>query len=248
PGLPETRLYRTGDKGRMLSDGRFDYLGRDDQQVKIRGYRVELREIEHHLLAHAAVREAVAYTRQWGENDLRLHAAVVLREDAAAESARLPGWLRSRLPAWMVPATLRHLPALPRLANGKTDYHRLRDLAAAEPAQHVAAPAAPASDGIERAVAAIWQDVLGHAGFGMRDSFFDAGGHSILLLRMRELLRERLATDFTIAELYKAPNVAELARVYRVKVGAAAAAPLVAQIRERVARRRSRLSHQGEEP
>jgi hypothetical protein len=103
-----------------------------------------------------------------------------------------------------------------------------------------------ASDNIERAVAAIWQEVLGHAEFGARDSFFDAGGHSMLFLKVRELLRERLKADFSIAELYKAPNVTEMVRTYREKIGATAVAPLVSQIRARIAKRRSRLSQQKE--
>jgi amino acid adenylation domain-containing protein len=246
PGVPETRLYRTGDKGRLLSDGSFDYLGRDDQQVKIRGYRVELREIEQHLRAHPAVQDAAAFTRHWGENDVRLHAAVVARTGAALEGAELLAWLKARLPAWMLPCTLPQLAALPRLANGKTDYQRLRDLVEEDTEQSRPAPALAARDGIERVVAAIWRDVLGHAEFGARDSFFDAGGHSMLFLKVRELLRERLQADFTIAELYKAPNVAEMARTYREKIGATVVAPLVSQIRARIAKRRSRLSQQGE--
>ena len=41
-----SRLYRTGDRGRWLSDGNIEYLGRRDDQVKVRGYRVELGEVE----------------------------------------------------------------------------------------------------------------------------------------------------------------------------------------------------------
>jgi amino acid adenylation domain-containing protein len=246
PGMPESRLYRTGDKGRLLSDGSFDYLGRDDQQVKVRGYRVELREIEQHLLAHPAVQDAAAFTRHWGENDVRLHAAVVARTDATLEGAELLAWLKARLPAWMLPCALPRLAALPRLSNGKTDYHRLRDLVEEDAEQARPTPAMTSRDGIERTVATIWQDVLGHSEFGARDSFFDAGGHSMLFLKVRELLRERLRADFTIAELYKAPNIAEMARTYREKIGATAAAPFISQIRARIAKRRSRLPQQGE--
>jgi hypothetical protein len=244
--MPESRLYRTGDKGRLLSDGSFDYLGRDDQQVKVRGYRVELREIEQHLLAHPAVQDAAAFTRHWGANDVRLHAAVVARTDATLEGAELLAWLKARLPAWMLPCALPRLAALPRLSNGKTDYHRLRDLVEEDAEQARPTPAMTSRDGIERTVATIWQDVLGHSEFGARDSFFDAGGHSMLFLKVRELLRERLRADFTIAELYKAPNIAEMARTYREKIGATAAAPFISQIRARIAKRRSRLPQQGE--
>jgi len=249
PWLPDARLYRTGDKGRLLSDGSFEYLGRDDQQVKIRGYRVELREIEQHMLAHPGVREAIAFTRLWGDGDLRLHAAYVARDGATPGAAELAAWLRARLPAWMLPSTMPRVDAVPCLANGKTDYHRLRALVESEPAPGAAPPVVAAGrDGIERTLAAIWREVLGHGRFDAQASFFDAGGHSMLFLRMRELLRERLGTEFTIAELYGAPNIAELARAYRGKSGATVAPPMVARIRERVARRRTHLKNGGSDP
>jgi acyl-CoA synthetase (AMP-forming)/AMP-acid ligase II len=53
------RLYRTGDQGRFLEDGRIEFLGRQDHQLKIRGFRVEVGEIERALLEHPVVREAV---------------------------------------------------------------------------------------------------------------------------------------------------------------------------------------------
>lgn len=241
PELTEGRLYRTGDKGRLLADGSFEYLGRNDQQVKIRGYRVELQEVEHHLQTHPQVREAVAFTRQWAQDDLRLHAVFIGRGNNAPDSGELAAWLRQRLPTWMVPSTMLRVEVVPRLANGKTDYHRLRALTEVETPPARVSTAGAISDGIERTLVEIWREVLGHAGFDQRASFFEAGGHSILFLRVRELLRERLGVEFTIAELYGAPNIRELARTLREKSGAAEVAPLVAQIRQRVARRLSHL-------
>ncbi|CAB3773120.1 non-ribosomal peptide synthetase [Paraburkholderia humisilvae] len=238
PGLPETRLYRTGDKGRLLSDGSFEYLGRDDQQLKIRGYRVELVEIEQHLRANPKIFDAVAFARHWGENDLRLHAAVVMRDGAAFDAAELSAWFKARLPAWMLPSTLSCLSSLPRLPNGKTDFHSLRNLVTQDLTQQSPSLSSVPRGSVEQSVAGVWRSLLGHSNFGLHDSFFDAGGHSMLLLKLRELLRDRMGVDFTIAELYKAPNVSEQALAFRRKSGQTVAKPVVAEVRARVAKRK----------
>jgi amino acid adenylation domain-containing protein len=245
PGLPESRLYRTGDKGRLLSDGSFEYLGRDDQQIKIRGYRVELVEIEQHLRANSKISDTVVFTRQWGENDLRLHAAVMMRQGAAFDAAELSAWIKARLPAWMLPSTLSCLPAFPRLTNGKIDFHGLRKLVAQDSAQRSWSPVSIARDSVEQAIAAVWQTVLGHFRFDLHDSFFSAGGHSMLLLKLREQLREHMGVDFTIADLYQAPNISEQASAFRRKTGQTVAKPIVAAIRARIAKRKIASLNQG---
>lgn len=59
-----TRLYKTGDLGRYLPDGKVEFIGRSDYQVKIRGFRIELAEIEAVLCQHPSVREAVVVARE----------------------------------------------------------------------------------------------------------------------------------------------------------------------------------------
>ncbi len=61
---PGSRLYKTGDRARYLSDGNLEYLGRLDDQIKLRGYRIEPGEIQGVLLRHPAVAEAVVILRE----------------------------------------------------------------------------------------------------------------------------------------------------------------------------------------
>ncbi|NBE79642.1 non-ribosomal peptide synthetase [Micromonospora rubida] len=200
------RMYRSGDRGRLLPDGRLEHLGRLDNQVKVRGYRIELDEIRQVLLDDPAAL-AVAVVVETGAEaaDTRLHAYVVLA-DAAGSVAELRRRAARLLPDYMVPATITALPALPLTANGKLDAARLpAPVPAAEPAL------APADDaGLDERIRAIWQRVLG-AEVGPEDNFFDLGGNSLLALRLLRELREQGLADLTPRHLYLHQTVRGLA-------------------------------------
>ncbi|MFG1891964.1 amino acid adenylation domain-containing protein [Micromonospora sp. NPDC049051] len=203
------RMYRSGDRGRLLPDGRLEHLGRLDDQVKIRGYRIELDEIRQVLLDDPDVL-AVAVTVDTGAEaaDARLHAYVVLA-DGAGPAADLRRRAARILPEHMVPATVTPLPALPLTANGKLDAARLptpaaRPLPAArEPADTVA------GDSRAERMREIWERVLG-AEVGPEDNFFDLGGNSLLALRLLRELRAQGLGEFTPRHLYVHPTVRAL--------------------------------------
>lgn len=124
--VPEERLYRTGDLCRWREDGEIEFLGRADQQVKIRGFRIELEEIESTLESIDGVDGAAAAVVDAGGGKKVLVAYVVSRDGAVTgEAAR--AHLAGRLPRYMVPQVVMHLPELPRLPNGKLDRTRLPD-------------------------------------------------------------------------------------------------------------------------
>jgi amino acid adenylation domain-containing protein len=109
-----SRMYRTGDRGRLLPDGSLDFLGRTDRQVKLRGYRIELGEIEAVLMSHPAVKQAVAFVQRGalGEPGGGVHQASLTDGPVARthESARvgdrtLPAGQESRLAACCVART-----------------------------------------------------------------------------------------------------------------------------------------------
>src|SRR6185436_17388498 len=121
------RLYRTGDLARRLPDGTIEYLGRFDHQVKIRGFRIEIGEIEAALLAHPAVRQCVVVTA--GDPADRRLVAYVARDVSQGDLAwdTLRGFLREKLPLYMVPSTVVFLERLPLLPSGKVDRKSLPD-------------------------------------------------------------------------------------------------------------------------
>jgi len=220
-GGPGERLYRTGDLARWLPDGRIECLGRADHQVKIRGFRVEPGEVEAVLAGLPGVREAAVVVYGEGSGDRRLAAWVVaIDEDAAV----LRSALAERLPAHMVPSAIGFLPALPRNASGKADRLALsqRPLPAGGLDDGYEAPRTPA----EELIAALWADLLGVERIGLRDHFFDRGGHSILASRAVARLREPFGVELPLRTLFENPTLgAFAAAVERARRDGAGDAP-----------------------
>ncbi|HEX8906045.1 MAG TPA: phosphopantetheine-binding protein, partial [Longimicrobiaceae bacterium] len=200
-------LYRTGDRARWLADGTLEFMGRLDAQVKIRGFRVEPGEIEAVLRRHPSVRDCVVMPRRDRHGETRL-AAWVAADDGAATPARLRAHLRAALPEHMVPASITLLLQLPLTPNGKVDREALPapDAVAAE-SEYVA----PETDD-ERAVAAIWREVLGRERVGVHDQFFALGGDSLLATRVVIRTRDVLGREVPLVALFDHPTVAGFAR------------------------------------
>jgi amino acid adenylation domain-containing protein len=112
-------VYRTGDLGRMGSDGCIKLLGRNDSQVKVRGHRIEVAEIEMALLAHPQIEEAAVVALEERPSELALAAYVVPKGASAPGSHELRAWLGSRYPAYMIPSVGVVLDALPLTPSGK---------------------------------------------------------------------------------------------------------------------------------
>ncbi|HET7233764.1 MAG TPA: amino acid adenylation domain-containing protein [Longimicrobium sp.] len=208
-GAPGSRMYRVMDRARWTASGELEYYGRTDFQVKIRGFRVELGEIEAALRAHRSIRDAVAIVREDVPGDRRLVAYLVPRAgEAAPGAAELRAALRERLPEYMVPSAFVPLDALPLTPNGKVDRRALPapDASAAQ----VHAYVAPRTD-VEERLAGIFAEVLGAARVGVHDGFFDAGGHSLLAMRVVTRIREALGVEVPVRAMFEAPTVAELA-------------------------------------
>ncbi|MES1245845.1 MAG: amino acid adenylation domain-containing protein [Acidobacteriota bacterium] len=206
--MPGDRLYRTGDLVRILSTGELQLQGRIDRQVKIRGFRIEPGEIETLLVAHPSVREAAVVVRTTPAGDLGLAAYVVAAGDAEVVPGVLREHLRERLPEAMIPAVFVPLPALPLTPNGKIDRGALPDPSGGGTAGRDRI--APLSR-VEHVIAALWEEVLGVSDPGVHDNFFDLGGHSLLLVRLHDRLREA-GIDVPVQALFRYPTIASLAR------------------------------------
>nr|AYM54552.1 protease do [Racemicystis crocea] len=206
---PGARLYRTGDLVRWRADGNIEFLGRVDHQIKLRGFRIELGEIESALVQHPAVRDAVVLAREDVPSDPRLVAYLVPREAPLPGVSELRSYLHRKLPEYMVPAAFIELSELPRSPNGKVDRRALRAPTTLD--SSAGSYVAPTGD-IESTLAAIWAKALGFERVGVHDNFFDLGGHSLAILRVRRAIEQQLGRSLTVVDLFQHPTVAALAR------------------------------------
>ncbi len=230
-GRPGARAYATGDRARRLAGGLFEFLGREDRQVKIRGQRIEIGEVEAVLAALPGVAEAaVAAIESAGRRTLAAwvvahtgaggaHGTATLDPEALALET-LRAALARRLPEAAVPSAWVRLDALPRTAGGKIDR-------AALPAPGAAGAAgrrgeAP-RDGVERALAEVWRELLGVERVGVDDDFFALGGDSIASIRMIARAADA-GIRLTPQQVFGHPRLGALAAAARESGGAGEAA------------------------
>ncbi|MGA7908803.1 MAG: non-ribosomal peptide synthetase, partial [Candidatus Sulfotelmatobacter sp.] len=206
---PESRLYRTGDLVRLLPDGNLEFLGRLDQQIKIRGLRVELEEVEAVLGQHPGVREAAVIVRLEESGRPSLVAFLAAHPGRRPSTAELRAFLRTRLPAYMVPASLQFLETLPRTSSGKVDRQRLAttDLPAGDLAAEITLPRNHA----ERRLLAIWKLVLKLPSDDVTQDFFELGGHSLLAAKLLGRIEREFGKSLSLAFVFQSPTIAQMA-------------------------------------
>lgn len=199
-------MYRTGDLARWLPDGTIEYLGRIDHQVKIRGQRIECGEIEHVLLGHPAVSEAVVMKRDTASGSEYLCAYIVCSDPADHQELR--DFAALRLPDYMVPQAVVELPAMPLSPNGKIDRKALPEPELAT--SDYSTPFVEAASDIELAIATVWREILQRDDFGIHHRFFDVGGESLLLVRVHQRLEELYPGVLGVTDLFTYPTIASL--------------------------------------
>ncbi|WAC54643.1 non-ribosomal peptide synthetase [Gordonia sp. SL306] len=188
-GVAGERMYRTGDLVRWRENGTLDYLGRGDDQVKIRGYRIEPGEIADVLAEDESVARAAVVARPGPDGRLQLHAYVVPSSAVGTDVTALHEHLRDRLPDYMIPAGLMEVDAIPLTVNGKIDARALPTIDLADE------QAQPPETETERQVCALLADLLGVEAVSVAASVRDAGGNSLVVMRLVSRLAELAGGD-----------------------------------------------------
>ncbi|MGD9898612.1 MAG: amino acid adenylation domain-containing protein [Calditrichaceae bacterium] len=185
-----SRMYRTGDRVRLLNDGTVEFLGRLDHQVKVRGFRIELGEIEYNLRIHPDIQEAVVITSTGGN----LTGYFIPKKDKNPSPEALRDFLLQSLPDYMVPSVLMKLDKFPLTPNGKIDRNALPDPyhTYTDSAENI-----PPQNSLEKYLFAAWEQVLERTPAGIHQNFFEFGGNSlqaaVLINRIQEELHESLS-------------------------------------------------------
>jgi len=207
------RLYRTGDVARRRRDGAIEFVGRTDQQVKIRGFRIEPGEVEAALAASPDVAAAAVVAHRAEDGGDRLVAYAVPAAGRSPDARDLRAFLERRVPSYMVPSEIVLLDEMPLSATGKVDRAALpepafRGLVGGDGPE-------PPRDRLEASLVEIWQRLLGTDRVGIRDSFFDLGGHSILAVRLLTEVSRSTGEELPLASLFRAPTVESMAEMIR---------------------------------
>ncbi|WP_276483895.1 non-ribosomal peptide synthetase [Paraflavitalea pollutisoli] len=208
PFVAGTTMYKTGDIGRWLPDGKIEFLGRRDDQVKVHGYRVETKEVEAVLKQYPAIDAAVVRVRKnkVGENEL---VAYVVGLDEGLSSG-LRTHLEKRLPAYMIPVHVVRLNKLPLTPNGKINRDLLPDPEGADlVAAHLYRP--PETD-TEIRLAVIWQQLLNRTQIGLQDDFFLSGGHSLHVIRLAGHVYQTFQVKLPIKDYFRHTTLQSQAR------------------------------------
>ena len=214
------RLFRTGDLGRVNSDGEIEYLGRRDRIVEVHGFRVELEEVESALVLHPAVDQCVAVAKQPGGNGIislqhqtYVVTYAVLKRNTAASSHELRDFLKDRLPDHAMPAMISLLDSFPLSPNGKVDFHTLSQLHSTE--RELCESYIPPRDSLELRLVQIWEKLLNFQPIGVADSFFEIGGDSLAAIDLMLTIEKEFQCRLPITALIPAPTIAALAGALR---------------------------------
>ncbi|HSH66405.1 MAG TPA: AMP-binding protein, partial [Bacteroidia bacterium] len=203
-----TILYKTGDLGRWLPGGNIEFAGRKDDQVKIRGYRIELGEIENAILNYPGIETCfvIAKPNKNGENELVAY--LVSQQSLNVSDVRIQ--LSVQLPSYMLPAYFVQLKQLPLTSNGKVDRKKLPAPAGMDGTIETVY-VAPRNETEEKLVN-IWQEILGHDRIGVKDNFFEIGGHSLRVIRVLSSVRNEFKIDIKIEEVFSNPTIEHMAK------------------------------------
>lgn len=201
------RLYRTGDRGYFLEDGRLIYRGRNDRQVKLRGLRIELSEIEAVMGAFPGVTACSCIVHKIDKTD-HLVGFYTVSERETVETEKLKAYLKARLVSYMVPDVLKELAAMPQTPNGKTDQKALT----AEPVAYERTYREPVTPR-EKLMCSAFEKALELPRIGLDDNFFELGGSSLsavaLLLQVEETMG-LLQDQMEFGDVYQYPTPALL--------------------------------------
>ena len=207
---PYHMMYRSGDLGLWQPGGYLEFLGRKDGQVKIKGYRVELAEIESVLEKYPGVSKAVTVEKKIGE---RSFLAAYLLGNYSHDNDKIRQFVLDYLPEYMLPEVFMEIDKIPLAASGKINKSALPEIVLTKQTY------VSAGNEVEEAVLEIWKKFLKLEKLGIDDNFFEAGGDSILVLRIHKAILESFGEVLSVVDLFRYNSVRRQSAVIIEKRG-----------------------------
>ncbi|MCP3934693.1 MAG: amino acid adenylation domain-containing protein [Actinomycetia bacterium] len=213
-GEPGDRMYRTGDLGRFGSDGNIEYLGRTDHQVKVRGFRIELGEIEVALSSHPKVSQCCVVDLEIRAGDKQLVAYFIPADGQPVDPGGLRAHLSRTLADYMIPSAFVSIDRFPLSTAGKIDRKLLP-----RPQLGAGASGDVPEGGNERRVAALWCELLEIEAVDRAMPFFEAGGHSLLAIRLAARLSQEFGREVGVVDVLDHATVECQAKMLDAEAG-----------------------------
>lgn len=205
----ERRWFKTGDLVRVLSNGDFEYISRNDRQISLRGFRIEPAEIERAIMSFPKIEAAYVFKQVIDDLDERLICFIVAG-GCDIDVIFLRKHLKLLLPYYMIPSFIRQITKIPLTNNGKIDEKKLLGIivggSVAEEQKHDKLAA------IVFYVTQSWADVLGYADIDKNANFFDVGGHSLLLNKLCIVLEKKFSRKIEIMDLFMYSSINKFAK------------------------------------
>jgi amino acid adenylation domain-containing protein len=205
-GCRSTRWFRTGDRVARSENGDLLYLGRKDDMCKVRGYRVSLIEIEQRIADLGGV-SSVALASEDSYGTRQLVAYIVPYHKKTTELELRNQWIEA-MPIYMVPSRIVFCETFPLTKNGKVDIESLTKNASG------VCVSLEKVVGLEDRVKAIWSKLLNRSDIDSSVNFFDAGGNSLLLVKLQFELNSLFEKSFSVIDLLSYPNITAFIRKF----------------------------------
>lgn len=206
---PYNRLYKTGDKVRLLDSGNYLYLGRYDDQVKVGGFRIHLNEIETALMNHPTIATAAVCVEIASGSHKTLTAYLVFKDNVILHSESLRDYLKQMLPLYMLPTKWLKVDKLPLTPTGKVDKAKLGKMFATDLSLHVDVSC---ESSIEEQIKQIWQELLNCNIIDPTKNLFDLGANSLLITDACTQINNALKTELQVGDLLAHPSIYRLSR------------------------------------
>ncbi|MGO4499718.1 amino acid adenylation domain-containing protein [Paenibacillus sp. 2RAB27] len=204
---PYSKVYKSGDIVKILSDGSLEFQYRKDGQLKLRGFRIEIGEIENALSKHPSVLDAAVVAIQ--DNNTVKHLSCFYSSKSRVSSAELREHLKSYVPYYMIPSFFYGLKEIPLSPTGKVDRKKLLAMDNIDLAETNIPYEEPVGE-LECAIASVWSEILGLARVSRNESFFEIGGDSLGVMAVLSSLKQDYL-NLRMNNLYEHPTVKDLA-------------------------------------